>query len=80
MKDVLEIKEETIDEAIQRACNEFNLPREKLNIEILSEGSSGFLGLLGARKARIKARVLSIDIGMDNSPGEKPKKNMEGIY
>ncbi|MBW2558328.1 MAG: protein jag [Deltaproteobacteria bacterium] len=77
MKDVLEINGKTIDEAIQRACNEFNLPREKLNIEILSEGSSGFLGFLGVRKARIKARVLSIDIGMNNSPEEEPKKSME---
>ncbi len=77
MKDVLEINGKTIDEAIQRACNEFNLPREKLNIEILSEGSSGLLGFLGAKKARIKARVLSIDIGMNNSPGEEPEKSME---
>jgi len=77
MKDVLEIDGKTIDEAIQRACDEFNLPREKLNIEIISEGSSGLLGFLGVGKARIRARVLSIDIAMDNSPEEKPKKNME---
>ncbi|HOO90321.1 MAG TPA: RNA-binding cell elongation regulator Jag/EloR [Syntrophales bacterium] len=63
MKDVLEIEEKTIDQAIQKACDTFNLPREKLNIEILSEGSSGLLGLLGARKARIRARIMSFDIG-----------------
>lgn len=77
MEDVLEIEEKTIDDAIQRACNEFNVPREKLNIEILSEGSSGLLGLLGTRKARIRAKILSIDIGMDNSPREEPKENMQ---
>ena len=77
MEDVLEIEEKTIDEAIQRACDEFNVPREKLNIEILSEGSSGLLGILGARKARIRARILSFDIGMYNSPGEEPKETMQ---
>jgi len=76
MKDVLEIGGKTIDEAIENACSEFNLPREKLNIEILSEGSSGLLGFLGAKKALIKARLLSIDIGMDNSPTEEPTTNM----
>jgi spoIIIJ-associated protein len=49
---VLEIEGKTIDEAIEKACREFDVPREKLNIEILSEGSSGFLGLVGSKKAR----------------------------
>ena len=77
MKDVLEIEDKTIDEAIQSACNKFNLPREKLNIEILSEGSSGLLGILGARKARIRAKILSFDIGTDNSPREESKEKMQ---
>lgn len=76
MKDILEIEEKTIDQAIQRACDEFNLPREKLDIEIFSEGSSGLLGFLGARKARIRARVLSLDIGIDNLHRDEPKENM----
>ncbi len=71
MKDVLEIEEKTIDEAIQKACDAFNVPREKLDIEILSEGSTGFLGILGARMARIKARILSIDMNMDTTMEEE---------
>lgn len=77
MKDVLEIEEKTIDQAIQKACDAFNLPREKLNIEILSEGSSGLLGFLGARKARIRARILSLDIGKDTIHRDEPKETME---
>jgi len=65
MKDMLDIEEKTIDKAIQKACDTFNVPREKLDIEILSEGSTGFLGILGAKTARIRARILSIDINMD---------------
>jgi len=62
---VLEIEGKTIDEAIEKACREFNVPREKLNIEILSEGSSGFLGLVGSKKAKVKASLLSLDMSFD---------------
>ncbi|MCD6486640.1 MAG: Jag N-terminal domain-containing protein [Syntrophobacterales bacterium] len=77
MKDVIEIEGKTIDEAIQKACMEFNVSREKLNIEILSEGSPGFLGFVGGSKALIKAGLLSIDISMDSSSGERTKGESE---
>ncbi len=73
---VLEIEGKTIDEAIEKACREFNVPREKLNIEILSEGSSGFLGLVGSKKARIKANLLSLDMSYE-TPREKAEKEAE---
>lgn len=61
-----EIEGKTIDEAIEKACRDFGVSRDRLNIEILSVGSSGFLGL-GAKKARIKASLLSIDMTLDMS-------------
>lgn len=60
----LEIEGKTIDEAIEKACAEFKVPREKLNIEIIADGSSGFLGL-GSKKARIKASIMSIDMALE---------------
>jgi spoIIIJ-associated protein len=66
--ETLEIEGKSIDEAIEKACRDFGVSREKLNIEILSDGSSGFLGLMGARKARIKAGLLSIDETLDMTP------------
>ena len=56
----LEFEGKTIDEAIERACNEWQVSRSKLNIEIIAEGSSGFLGL-GSKKAKIKASLLSLE-------------------
>jgi spoIIIJ-associated protein len=73
---VLEIEGKTIDEAIEKACREFNVPREKLNIEILSEGSSGFLGLVGTKKAKIKASLLSLEMSFE-LPKEKKGKAPE---
>jgi len=70
---VLEIEGKTIDEAIEKACEEFQVPREKLNIEIISEGTSGFLGL-GAKKAKIKAGIMSIDVSTLGLSLQPPKK------
>jgi len=58
------IEGKTIDEAIEKACSEFQVPREKLNIEIIAEGNSGFLGI-GAKKAMIRASLMSIDMTID---------------
>jgi spoIIIJ-associated protein len=74
MKDSIEIEGKTIDDAIEKACKEFNLPREKLNIEILSQGTSGFLGLVGSKKALIRASVMSIDITIDGVEEETKRE------
>jgi spoIIIJ-associated protein len=68
----IEIEGKTIDEAIEKACSEFNVPREKLNIEIISDGATGFLGL-GSKKAKIKASIMSIDMAMDAPAQLSPK-------
>jgi spoIIIJ-associated protein len=64
-----EIEGKTIDEAIEKACSEFGVPREKLNIEIVAEGSQGFFGL-GAKRAKIRARLMSIHMAEETF--EKP--------
>jgi spoIIIJ-associated protein len=51
----VETEGKTIEEAIRKACEELNAVREDLDIEILANGSSGFLGLVGAKKAQIRA-------------------------
>jgi spoIIIJ-associated protein len=71
----IEIEGKTIDEAIEKACGEFNVPREKLNIEIISDGATGFLGL-GSKKAKIKASIMSIDMAID-TPAAQSKKGAE---
>ncbi|MEM5788974.1 MAG: RNA-binding cell elongation regulator Jag/EloR [Syntrophobacteraceae bacterium] len=53
----IEIEEKSIEDAVLAACQKLKLPREKLEIEILSKGSSGIFGIVGARKARIRVTV-----------------------
>ncbi len=83
--ETVEIEGKTIDEAIEKACQEFGVPREKLNIEILSEGSSGILGI-GSKKAKIRAGLLSLEMDFEEELGKKPvepkiekKKTSESI-
>ena len=75
--ETLEIEGKSIDDAIENACRDFGVSRDKLNIEILSDGSSGFLGLMGARKARIKAGLLSIDATLGMTPTPPQSKTTE---
>jgi spoIIIJ-associated protein len=78
----LEIEAKSIDEAIEKACRELGRPREKLNIEILSEGSSGILGL-GAKKARIRASLLFLETEFQESleaeEEKEAKKDREAV-
>ncbi|MBP7764506.1 MAG: Jag N-terminal domain-containing protein [Deltaproteobacteria bacterium] len=74
----LEIEEKNIDNAIEKACREFGVTRAKLNIEIISEGSNGFLGL-GAKKAKIRASLLSFDMDftLDETPAIRTEPKRE---
>jgi spoIIIJ-associated protein len=72
----LDIEEKNIDVAIERACREFGVGREKLNIEIISEGSNGFLGI-GAKKAKIRASLFSFDMDFSLPDSNRPARQTE---
>ncbi|WP_243312192.1 RNA-binding cell elongation regulator Jag/EloR [Fundidesulfovibrio agrisoli] len=46
----------TVDDAISEACRFFTTERDKLEVEIITGGSTGIFGLVGKKKAQIKAR------------------------
>ena len=54
----IEISAKTVDDAITEACQKFSVTSDKLEYEVIEEGSAGFLGL-GSKSAVIKARVKS---------------------
>lgn len=56
MSDFKEFQGKTLDAAIAEACAYYDAPREKLEIDIIEDAKSGIFGLVGARKARIRAR------------------------
>ena len=54
----MEFSAKTVDDAITEACQKFTVSSDKLDYEVVEEGSSGFLGI-GSKPAVIKARVKS---------------------
>jgi len=53
-----EFEGKTVDEAIEKAVQFFNSPKENLSIEVTSDGSQGLFGLIGSKKAKIKASLM----------------------
>ncbi len=54
----VEFSAKTVNDAIIEACQKFTVASDKLEYEVLEEGSSGFLGI-GSKPAVIRARVKS---------------------
>lgn len=54
----IEISAKTVNDAITEACRKLTVTSDKLDYEVVEEGSSGFLGI-GSKPAVIKARVKS---------------------
>ena len=54
--DFIEVSAKTVNDAITEACQRLTVTSDKLEYEVVEEGSSGFLGI-GSKPAVIKARV-----------------------
>ncbi|WP_346870212.1 RNA-binding cell elongation regulator Jag/EloR [Clostridium sp. UBA5119] len=59
----IEIIGRTAEEAIQNALRELNVTEEKVTIEVLEEGSKGFLNIIGVKPAKVKVRLKRDYIG-----------------
>ena len=56
--DFVKFSAKTVDDAITDACQKLSVTSDKLEYEVVEEGSSGFLGI-GSKPAIIKAKVKS---------------------
>jgi spoIIIJ-associated protein len=61
--DIIETEGDTIDQAIEKALKILGVERDRISVDILSEGKKGILGF-GAQKARVRAslRKSSFDV------------------
>ncbi len=57
MKSFLDFEEKNVEKAVQKACADLNVTRDKLKYDIISHGSSGIFGLVGTKKALIRVFV-----------------------
>jgi spoIIIJ-associated protein len=56
MNQFVEFEGKNIDQALARASDELGTPVERLEYDVVSYGSSGIFGLVGAKKAKIRVK------------------------
>lgn len=52
-----EFQGKSVDQALEKASDQLNIPLDKIKHEVLAYGSSGIFGLVGLKKAKIKVTV-----------------------
>ncbi len=57
MKQTQEFDGKNLEQAIEKACAALNVTRKKLSYDVISSGSSGIFGIVGVKKARIRATL-----------------------
>ncbi len=67
----IEMEGKTPEEAIQKALDVLDAPREQVKVEILDEGSKGLFGMIGSKQAKI--RVTLLDAAESKPSQEEPK-------
>ena len=71
MEEFRQFEERTLDEAIRAACKFFDATRERLEIELIQDAKNGIFGLVGARKALIRARLAQMQSSVDTLKQKK---------
>ena len=76
--DFLEVSAKTVDDAITKACIELGISSDQLEIRVISEGSTGFLGL-GSKPAVIQVRRKEVpaDVKEESVPEVSEEPSVE---
>lgn len=79
MEKFKEFQARDLDRAILDACEYYDVPREQLEIEIVQDAKSGIFGIVGSRKAKIRARRSRVQETVEqllSVPGRHPETDM----
>ena len=57
----IEVEGQTVEEAIKKAAELFNVAREGIVVKVVSEEKKGLFGMEGAKPAKIKATLKKRD-------------------
>ncbi|MFP4422526.1 MAG: RNA-binding cell elongation regulator Jag/EloR [Desulfococcaceae bacterium] len=68
-----EFEAKAVDRAVEKAAAALNIPKDKLKYNVISYGSSGIFGLVGAKKAKISVMLPEKDgKGRNRNRGKTP--------
>ena len=78
MSPIREFESKNVEQALQKASEELNIPADKLEHDVISHGSTGIFGLVGSKKAKI--RVVVPDEGREKHRGRgNPRKKSNAM-
>ena len=66
MSSIMEFESKNVEKALQKASEKLNIPADKLEHEVISHGSTGIFGLVGAKKAKIRIVISDKTTGKDD--------------
>lgn len=66
-----EFEAKAVDQAVEKAAQTLNIPKDKLKYNVISHGSSGIFGLVGAKKAKISVTLPEEGAPEKNGRGRK---------
>ena len=75
----IEVEGKTPEEAIEKALEVLDAPREKVKVEVLDEGTKGLFGMIGSKQAKVKATLLDFgdsEPARDSSEGFAPRSSI----
>ena len=75
MSHCVEFEDKNVEMAVKKACEELNIPREKLKHDVISYGSTGIFGLVGTKKARIRVTLPEPSPKVDVETSNKEQEN-----
>ena len=76
MEGFKEFQGKDLDSAIGEACAYFNTTREQLEIEIVQDAKSGIFGIVGTRKAMVRARRAQLQEAVSSILAQTTRKEM----
>lgn len=71
----MEFSAKTVNDAVIEACKHFTVPSDKLEYEVIEEGSTGFLGF-NSKPAVIKARIIEEKLSVE----DQAKKFLQDVF
>jgi spoIIIJ-associated protein len=72
MATTIEFQGKNVDQALENASQELDVPIKKIKHEVLTYGSTGIFGLVGVKKAKIKVFVQEEDTGQGKQTAASP--------
>ncbi len=75
MEGFKEFTGKSLDDAISQACSFFDTSRERLELDIIQDAKSGIFGLVGARKAIVRAKRVQLCTTMEDILGNDKKSS-----